>query len=108
MHIYQEIYEFAASAGAFEGFVYPKKNGSLNPDDLPNWINNLVAAYQHLPDEAKNEFQFSIDQTLGRALRALIPILGEDHDTIIKLQSMIAGPMPKTANDFQKKKHFQK
>ena len=106
MHIYKEIYEFAASAGAFEGFVYPKEK--LNPDDLPKWVNNLVAAYQHLPDEAKNEFQSSIDQTLGRAVRALIPVLGEEHDTIRQLQSMTAGPLPKSADDFQKKKHFEK
>ena len=106
MHIYQEIYEFAASAGALEGFVYPKEK--LNPDDLPKWVNNLVAAYQHLPDEAKKEFQSSIDQTLGRAVRALIPILGEKHDTIRQLQSMTVGPLPKSADDFQKKKHFEK
>ena len=106
MHIYQEIYEFAASAGALEGFVYPKEK--LNPDDLPKWVNNLVAAYQHLPDEAKNEFQSSIDQTLGRAVRALIPILGEEHGTIVKLKSMIVGPTPQSVDDFQKKKHFEK
>lgn len=108
MHIYQEIYEFAASAGAFEGYAYPKKNEKLNPDDLPKWINNIVTAYQNLPDKAKNEFQSSIDQTLGRAVRALIPVLGQDHDTIVKLQSMIAGPIPKSIDDFQMKKHFEK
>ena len=106
MHIYTEIYEFAASAGAFEGFVYPKEK--LNPNDLPKWVNNLVAAYQHLPDEVKNEFQSSIDQTLGRAVRALDPILGEEHDTIRKLKSMIAGSIPESADDFQKEKHFEK
>lgn len=106
MHMYQEIYEFAASAGAFEGFVYPK--GKLNPDDLPKWIDNLVDAYQHLPDEVKNEFQSSIDQTLGRAVRALDPVLGEEHDTLRKLKSMIVGPIPESIDDFQKKKHFEK
>lgn len=106
MHIYQEIYEFAASAGAFEGFVYPKEN--LNSADLPQWVDHLVTAYQILPDEVKNEFQSSIDQTLGRAVRALIPVLGEGHDTIRKLKSMTVGPLPKSADDFQKKKHFEK
>ena len=108
MHIYQEIYEFAASAGAFEGYVYPKKNDTLNPDDLPKWVANLVAAYQRLPGEGKTEFQSSIDQTIGRAVRALIPILGECHETIVQLQSMIGGPIPKSVDDFQMKKHFEK
>lgn len=105
MHIYQEIYEFAASAGAFEGFVYPKEK--LNPDDLPGWVDHLVAAYQHLPDEVKKQFQSSIDQTLGRAVRALEPVLGEDHDMIQKLKSMVTGSMPKSVDDFQKNKHFE-
>lgn len=102
MHLYVKIYEFAASAGAFEGYVYPKER--MDPDVLPNWVNNLVASYQDLPSEVRNEFQSSCDGTLGRAVRALIPILGEDHEIIHKLKSLIMGSLPETPNDFQKKK----
>ena len=105
MHTYAKIYDFAASAGAFEGFVYPKKE--LDPDDLPKWLDNLVGAYQHLDPEVRKEFQSLLDGTLGRAVRALIPVLGENHDTIRKIESMILGDLPKTSDDFQKTKWFQ-
>lgn len=106
MHIYTEIYEFAASAGAFEGYVYPKKE--INPDYFSNWVEHLLAANQGLPFEVRNEFQSSLDGTLGRAVRSLIPVLGEDHETIRKLKSMIVGRLPGTPDDFQKKKWFEK
>ncbi|MDY6972584.1 MAG: hypothetical protein SV775_09680 [Thermodesulfobacteriota bacterium] len=105
MHMYAKLYDFAASAGAFEGFVYPKEK--LDPDDLPKWLDNLVGAYQHLEPEVRNEIQSLLDGTLGRTVRALIPVLGEDHETIRKLKSMISGDLPKTVDDFQKRKWFQ-
>lgn len=105
MHIYTKIYEFAASAGALEGYVYPKNE--MNPDYLPNWIDHLVAAYRHLPPDALREIQSSLDGTLGRAVRSLIPVLGEDHEVIEKLKSMIKGKLPESPDDFQKKKWFE-
>ena len=105
MHIYAQIYEFAASAGALEGYVYHKKEVEMT--SLPNWVNNLVTAYQRMPSEALGEFQSSIDFTLGRAIRSLTPVLGDAHEIIGKLQSMVAGSIPETADDFQKKKWFE-
>lgn len=105
MHIYAKIYEFAASAGALEGYVYPKEQ--MNPAYLPNWVDHLVAAYRRLPDEALKEIQPSLDGTLGRAVRSLIPVLGEDHEVINKLKSMIKGELPKSPDEFQKKKWFE-
>lgn len=105
MHIYAQIYEFAASAGALEGYVYHKKE--VDRTALPNWIDNLVAAYHRMPPEILNEFQGSINFTLGRAIRSLMPILGEEHEIIMKLRSMVAGKLPQTADDFQKKKWFE-
>ncbi|MBW2607580.1 MAG: hypothetical protein JRD05_08075 [Deltaproteobacteria bacterium] len=108
MHIYSKIYKFAASAGAFEGYVYKKKDAEeLDMDALSVWIDNIVAAYDHLPDEAINFFQDSCDRTLGRAISSLTPVLGEDHDFINKLKSMVKGSMPESADDFNKKKWFQ-
>ncbi|MDP6179189.1 MAG: hypothetical protein QGG48_04785 [Desulfatiglandales bacterium] len=107
MHIYMNIYEFAASAGALEGYVYHQKNLDMNA--LPNWVDNLVTAYQHLPPEALIEIQSSCDRTLGRVIRSLIAVLGEDREIIGKLKSMVmAGTVPESSDDFQKKKWFRK
>ena len=105
MVIYAQIYEFAASAGALEGYVYHKKEVDMTA--LPNWVSNLSAAYKCLPAEALGEFQSSIDFTIGRAIRSLIPVLGEGHEIIATLQSMVAGALPESADDFQKKKWFE-
>jgi len=110
MHIYSKIYQFAASAGALEGYVYRKKDveelGDM--DALSGWVDNIVAAYNHLPDEAIKLFQNSCDRTLGRAISSLTPVLGEDHDFISKLKSMVKGSMPASPDDFNKKKWFQR
>ena len=101
MHIYKQIYDFAASAGALEGWVYHKD--SLETGAPFTWVNNLVKAYKLLPAEAIAEFQSSIDQTLGRAIRSLTPILDQDHEVILKLRSMVKGKLPASADDFEKK-----
>jgi hypothetical protein len=106
MHTYNIIYEFAASAGALEGFVY--KKAKIGPGEIKNWVSNLTTAYKNLPKEVIEEFQQSLDGTLGRAIRSLLPILGEDHEHILSLKSMIAGELPCSADDFQKRKWFDK
>lgn len=106
MHIYKQIYEFAASAGALEGWVYHKE--SLDTGAPLNWVDNLVKAYKLLPTEALDEFQSSIDQTLGRAIRSLTPLLDKDHEVILKLRSMVKESLPESADDFEKKKWFEK
>ena len=106
MHLYSKIYEFAASAGALEGYVYQKDK--VDTEALTNWVENLVAAYNHLPSEALDEFQSSLDQTIGRAIRSLSSALGQEHEIVHKLKSMVVGNLPDSANDFQKKKWFRK
>ena len=108
MHIYQQIYEFAASAGAFEGYVYRKTKSDIDMDALLNWVNNLVEAHRQLPADIRGECQSSCDQTLGRAIRSLISALGEEHQIIARLQEMVKGELPDSADDFQKTKWFQK
>lgn len=104
MHIYLQIYEFAASAGALEGYVYGKDK--LDEQILHKWCDNLLKAYKLFPPEIRIELQRSCDGTIGRAIRSLAPILGENHEISVKLQSMISGELPKSANDFHKKKWF--
>ena len=87
MGIYKEVYDFAAKAGALEGYVFPKERVDLNY--LPGWVDNLVNQYRSLPSEVKEEFQGSCNSTIGRAIQSLLPSLGEDHEVIKKLRSIL-------------------
>jgi hypothetical protein len=104
MHIFTKIYEFAASAGAFEGYVYRKEEVGM--EAISNWVDNLVSAYQSMSPETLDEIQISLDKTIGRAIRSLMPLLGEGHEIIRRLGSMVSGALPATADDFQKVKWF--
>lgn len=106
MHLYTKIYEFSASAGALEGYVYGKMK--MNPEEITNWVHNIVAAYQHLPSDVIEEFQTSLDRTLGRAVASLESSIGKDHDLILKLNAIIVDHTAKSADDFKFKKWFQK
>ncbi len=102
MNINKEIYEFASSAGALEGFVYLKEE--LAPGIVDNWVKNLLKQYQEMPADALESFQSSLDRTLGRAVQSLRPLLGEDHAHVQALMSMIVGKLPESAVDFSKEK----
>jgi hypothetical protein len=106
MHLFAQIYEFAASAGALEGYVYRREDMDMKA--LANWIANLKTAYGLLPEQVLHEVQLSIDQTLGRAWKSLAQGLDQNHDFAQTVKSMIVGRLPETAYDFQKKKWFQK
>jgi hypothetical protein len=98
MGIYQEVYDFAAKAGALEGYVYPKEKVDLNY--LPQWVDNLVNHYHSLPSEVREEFQGLCNGTLGRAIQSLLPSLGENHEVIKKLKGIMSGKLPSSPNDF--------
>jgi hypothetical protein len=106
MHLFAQIYEFAASAGALEGYVYRRDEVDLKA--LNNWIRNLKTAYWLLPKDVLQEVQASVDLTLGRAWKSLALGLGQDHDLARTVKSMIMGGLPETPDDFQKRKWFQK
>ncbi len=99
MRLYRELYDFAASAGAFEGYVYPKE---LDVNNLPRWASNLVKQYEALPTEVRTEIQTLSDATLGRAVQSLIPALGEDHEVVTQLKGLISGKLPSSCDDFKK------
>ena len=105
MHLYAKIYEFAATVGAFEGFVYGKDR--IDPGQISNWVRNIVAAYRNLPPDVKEKLQASLDATLGRAVRSLAAALGEDHELTGELRSILVNPTAKSADDFQLNKWFQ-
>jgi hypothetical protein len=107
MHVHRKIFEFAASAGAFEGYVYDKELDDIDSDALINWAGNLVGAYENLPSDVLDRFQNACDQTVGRAIQSLTPLLTKDHEVIQKLNLMVKGELPKSADDFQKEKWHQ-
>lgn len=99
---YKELFDFAAGAGAFEGYVYHKE--VANPKYLPKWTENLAGQYRALPDDIREEIQPLIDGTLGRALLSILPYLDEDNEIIRSLRSMIKGELPTSPEDFIKPK----
>ena len=106
MHKYHQIYEFAASAGAFEGYVYRRAKNDMDATTLSNWADNLVEAYHHLPADVIGECQSGCNRTLGRAIKSLIAELGDEHPVLVKLQKIVKGDLPENPDDFQKEKWF--
>lgn len=100
MGLYSELYDFAASAGSFEGYVYRHKD--MDTSYLPKWSGNLANQYNALPEDVKKEIQHMCDGTLGRAVRSLVPVLGEDHEVIENLKACIKGELPESPDDFEK------
>jgi hypothetical protein len=106
MHLFTQLYEFAASVGALEGFVYRRPD--VEAGTIEKWVENLGKAYSLLPEEVLKEIEPALDGTLGRAVKSVTQALGEEHVLVQKLKSMVKGAMPSSPDDFQKKKWFQK
>lgn len=102
MGVYSDIYEFAARAGAFEGYVYQRKG--IAAHSLERWVDHLIEGYNAVPVEARKEFQDLCDGTIGRAIQSLIPDLGENHEIIKKLKSLTVGKLPVSPDDFSRKR----
>ncbi len=100
MGIHRDIYEFAARAGAFEGYVYHKEK--MGPGSLKNWVSSLVKQHRGLPAEVRAEFQDLCDGTIGRAIQSLVPLLGEDHELITQLRALVQGELPSSPDDFSR------
>ncbi len=97
MEVYKQLYEFAAKAGSLEGYVYPKE---LDLNYLGPWTDHLVEGYQSLPPEVRSEIQAGCNETLGRTIQSLLPKLGETHEVIKKLRSLVRGTLPSSPDDF--------
>jgi len=102
MDIYKEIYDFAASAGALEGYLYSRQ--FLEAGELDDWIGNLVKQHRQLPEDVRVSFQGSLDRTLGRAAHSLVALLGENHGHVQALKSLIVGTVPASSRDFDTEK----
>jgi riboflavin kinase, archaea type len=102
MNPYREVYEFASSAGALEGYVYPGETRDLGY--LDDWVGNLVQQYAALPEEVRGQVQDGVDRTVGRTLLSLEPALGTDHPHVRALRSLVWGPLPDSPHDFEREK----
>jgi hypothetical protein len=108
MHLYTQIYEFASSAGAFEGYVYHKKNADeVDIKALDIWVENLLEAYSLISEEVLEKFQDNLDLTLNRATTSLEAILEKDNTIIKKIISMINKKTSSDPDNFQKEKWFE-
>ncbi|MGD8387857.1 MAG: CTP-dependent riboflavin kinase [Desulfobacteraceae bacterium] len=99
---FEELYAFASSAGALEGYVYPVETRDMS--HLDNWINNLVKQYRALPESVRISIQTQLDRTLGRAVQSLETELGKDHRNVLALRSMLKGEIPASPHDFEREK----
>jgi hypothetical protein len=100
MGIHSDVYEFAARAGASEGYVYQR--GKLDPCSLLKWVDHLIKGYQSLPPEVRKEFQSLCDGTIGRAIQSLLPAVDEGHEVIQKLKRLTVGKIPSSPDDFSR------
>jgi hypothetical protein len=96
----RDIYDFAAKAGSLEGYVFPKE---METSYLPAWIGHVVQSYSLLPEEVRLEFQDLCNATIGRAIQSLIPVLGENHELVKQLKSIITGELPSSPYEFDRK-----
>ena len=103
MGVYSDIYEFAARAGAFEGYVYQRND--LTAHSLERWVDHLVEGYEADPCPGKERVSRPVRRNIGRAIQSLIPaIIGENNEVIKKLKGLTVGRLPSSPDDFSRKK----
>ena len=95
---YRELYDFAANAGTFEGYVYIPENA--DHAKLPRWVELLVKQWRALSPEVRAAIEPSTNLTLGRALQSLKLCLDEDDGVIVSLKTILRGKLPASADDF--------
>ena len=96
----RELYEFAASAGAFEGYVYMLERADRT--QLADWSENLANKWRALSAEVRAAIELSTNLTLGRALHSLKAFLNENDPVIFNLKIIVRGRLPASADDFIK------
>lgn len=80
---YNEIFKFAAKAGALEGYLYEREK--LEP--LDNWVTNIEAMYRSLPDSVKDDIKEEFDVVLRRTLAYGAKVLDKEIKT--KLNNLL-------------------
>ena len=74
---YEELFRFAAKAGALEGYLYERE--IVEP--LYDWVANIEKMYASLPDKAKKDVKNEFSRVLTRILTYGEKVLEEEIRT---------------------------
>ena len=61
---HEELFKFAAKAGALEGYLYEREK----VEPLYDWVSNIERMYAGLPDKAKEAIRNEFSRVLARTL----------------------------------------
>jgi len=61
---YEELFKFAAKAGALEGYLYEREK----VESLYDWVSNIERMYASLPDNVKEDIKNELSSVLTRTL----------------------------------------
>ncbi len=80
---FEELFKFAAKAGALEGYLYEREK----VEPLSNWVNNIERMYIGLPDNVKDnikrEFKDVVLKTLTNGENTLEPDIKAKLNTLL-------------------------
>ncbi len=77
MEEHQELFKFAAKAGALESYLYQRDK--IEP--LDNWISNIEKMYAGLPDSVRNDIREELSRVLTKTLTYGDKVLAEGLKT---------------------------
>ena len=80
---YEELFKFAAKAGALEGYLYEREK----VEPLYDWVSNMERMYAGLPDNVKEDIRNEISSVLTRTLTYGGKVLEEEIRT--KLNNLL-------------------
>lgn len=81
---YEELFRFAAKAGALEGYLYEREK----VEPLYNWVGNIEKMYTSLPDDIKRDIRNEFSGVLTRTLTHGGKVLEEEIRT--KLNNLLS------------------
>ena len=74
---YEELFKFAAKAGALEGYLYEREK----VEPLYDWVSNMERMYAGLPDNVKEDIRNELSSVLTRTLTYGGKVLEEEIRT---------------------------
>ena len=74
MRDYEELFTFAAKAGALEGYLYEREE----VEPLDDWVSNIEKMYAGLPDNIKAEIRGEFGSVLTRISKYGNKVLGNE------------------------------
>jgi len=80
---YDAVFKFAAKTGSLEGYLYEREK----VEPLQNWVANIEAMYQGLPDSVKDDIKEELGAVLRRTLTSGEKVLEEELKT--KLSNLL-------------------